>query len=273
MTTADAGAPQGADVSASSAQPTETPTLSMHERMLQTAETIRQKVEASHTPTEQRPGQANSSPTDAVKNDAGNTDAPGTDAKKPIPYAAFQERLAREKSKQEEIKATLATKDFELTRTLKALEMVQAEYERVSAQLRVDPQTDELNRLRLNEQARVAFEKLNADNQAKQAQAQEQAAMQEKRAAYRAVMDEAIFAYPDVTFDELKSQILATQNSDAKAVAKAISDKRRAYYGGAPSRTPVPPVIRGNTSVNARNPSSHQGMVEFANSILAKHQK
>lgn len=266
--TASAGSATSADVSASSAQTTETPVLSQHQRMLATVNGVRNKSTASQAEGESRRSQANSEPATTVEDNTGYTDdVPGED--KPIPKAAFLARLAREKTKLQEAQSQNSAKDLELQRANRALQIMDQEYKRLQSMVKIDPKDAELNQYRLQELARQQFEDVNQTHQTAQQEAVRKAELSDARAALKVHVDRALSTFPDVTFEELKAAALKTDSQDVMAIAKSISDKRRDYYLQQ-TRPPAPPSIRGGTSGATRGSNSTASMVETVKALMAK---
>lgn len=245
--------------------------------MLASVERVQAKASAPQAETSHA-APADSRQDDAATEDsAGQTEsAPGQAARKkpeaPVPFATFQERLAREKAKQQRIQEALDERHLELARRDEAIKLLSSELDALKARIGAqDPRDEQLREYQLKEAARQAFERVQEEHRAKLAEQREQAAMAEKRQAAREQLHAACAQYPGVDFEALRTAMLKSQNGDAFAVARQLHERLRSLFTSSTEQRPqAPPHVRGGSANAVRPPNNRAGMEELVRSIFAK---
>ncbi len=168
-----------------------------------------------------------------------------------IPKAAFTERLARERKKQEAIAQRAESAELRAAKAEEAFRIMAAKSEALEKALRegrpFDPRDDQLSRYELAEEARKAAERVDAEfaqrREREKREALEEQQTIEAREAARAEIKAALAKYPLAAFQEVVDHMVNNPSDDLEAAAKRIHESREAQgWIRKPTEPPAPPA-------------------------------
>lgn len=194
-----------------------------------------------------------------------------------IPKAAFQERLARERKKQEGLSQRAEHAEMQARRAEEAFRLATARADKLEQALRegrtFDPRDAALERHELANEARAAAQRLDAEFAQRRQAAVEEQATAEAREAARVEVKAAIAKYPLAAFQEIVDAMVANPGADLDATAKRLHDAREAMGWVRKPTEPPAPVAPTLSRATSAGPAASAPVGHDRSALLATYNR